>query len=288
MPRRLPWSRPPCVLLVLALLLPGVADAQPTDGAALEADAWQLESFRVDAGLKPAADGDGNRFAVFSDGRFRINAGCGTLTGSYWLAEDRLLFSPHVSALLGSCPDTLQAQEDALLKLLGQVEALAPTGEQLALLDRNGEPLILLARPAAVPLQGRLWQLTHYRNGADVIVPALPDPAFTLRFDSATDLSGSACDQYRARYQRDAAGLRLVGPLAASRFGCRDAPAAARQDADYLAVLGTVASYRVDSRSLLLRDADGRMLARFGAVTDGMAAVPATDRLPPAPVPLLP
>lgn len=288
-----PCLNPPPVrawLLILSALAPAMSVAQPDIGVALETDAWQVDAYRIEAGMKPAADGDGNRFAVFTDGRFRINAGCGTLTGSYWLEGDRLLFSPHVAALQRDCPDTLQAQEQTLLRLLARVEGLAPAGEQLALLDRDANPLVILTRPATVPLQGRLWQLTHYRNREDVIVAALPAPAFTLRFDSATDLSGTACDPYRALYTRDATGLRLVGPLAASRLGCRDLPPAARQDADYLAVLGTVAGYRVDAHSLLLRDADGRMLARFRAVPadGGMAAVPAPDRLPPAPVPRLP
>ena len=202
-----------------------------------------------------------------------------------------MLFSPHVESMVGDCPETLQAQEQAILDLVRVVERIDADDVGVTLLDAAGTALLTLTPPDAVPLQGRLWQLTTYRNADGVIVPAQDAPAFTLMFENAVNLSGQACDVYRASYSRDDRFLRLAGPVAVSRRLCANvSDAAAQQASAYIAVLGEVDSYRVDAESLLLRDETGRMIARFAAVP-GVTQRPVTqrdDQLPPAPVPLLP
>jgi heat shock protein HslJ len=241
--------------------------ATPGDAAdsALEGAVWQLHSYRTGVGLKPAVAGDGNSYVAFDEGAFRINAGCDTLRGSYLLEGRRLLFSPHVASGIGDCPPTLRAQEEAVLALLPAVTEVRREDGQLLLLDAERQPLLTLAAPDKSPLQRRLWVLLSYRDRNDLIVQALPAPTFTLRFDDATRLSGVACDDYRGGFIRDERFLMLEGPLAASRLRCGDA-AVGRQAEDYLDALSRVDSYRVDEQSLLLRDADGRMIARFTAV----------------------
>ncbi len=290
--------------------LPAAPTAAPSAAAMTDADdpghadllrsvIWQLEAYRTELGLKPAASGDGHGYVAFDADGFRINAGCDTLRGSYWLEGDRLLFSPHVASVIGDCPPTLRAQEQTVLALLPAVTRLRRADAGLLLLDADGQPLLTLTRPQTSPLQRRIWVLLAYRNRDDTIVPALPEPRFTLRFDNATRLSGRACDEYRGGFVRDEERfLALEGPLAGTRFGCRE-PAVNRQAEDYLAVLGQMDSYRVDAQSLLLRDADGRMIARFAAMDDSPAAAeqdafrtaPATTApraLPPAPTTRLP
>lgn len=259
---------------------------------ALEGEVWQLEEYLTPNGLKAALSGTGNRFATFDDGYFRINGGCSTLNGSYWLEGNRLIFSPHVASMLLDCPATLMAQEQAVLGLLGRIEGFVPATDGLKLVDGPGRTLITLVRPDAVPLQGRAWRLTTYRNGNGTIVPALTSPTFSLEFIDASNLIGQACDTYRAVFTRDEQRLSLVGPVAVSRRGCAGADAST-QSIDYLAALEAVQSYQVDLRQLLLRDTNGRMLARFEAMDDQNARQPATagrgiDKLPLAPKPLLP
>lgn len=285
--RALPWG---VLWFALTMSLAVAEGPSPAEPAPFAGRPWQLDAYLTDAGMKPAADGDGERLAIFDGGRFRINAGCGALTGGYWHAGTRLLFSPQVESTLRDCPNTLLVQEEAVLNLLRQVEGFAPKGWQLALLNADGGTLILLAPPTATQLQGQAWRLTTYRNAADVIVPALPEPTFTLRFDSPTDLSGQACDAYRAAYRQAQDALQLLGPIAAGRFGCVGRPDASAQGAEYLAVLRQVAGYRVEATSLLLRDANGRMVARFSALppANGLAGAAVPNALPPAPVPRLP
>jgi heat shock protein HslJ len=277
----------------------GPPTAQPPAGEAprhsLEAQVWQLDAYRTSIGLKPAVSGEGNGYAAFEQGGFRINAGCDTLRGSYLLEDDRLLFSPHIASTLGDCPETLRAQEQAVLALLPTVARLREDADGLALLDAEGRPALTLKAPEKAPLQRRLWRLLAYRNRDDVIVAALPTPRFTLRFDDAVRLSGEACDEYRGAFVRDARYLRLEGPLAGTKLGCPGAPAASRQAEDYLRLLSLVDSYRVDAESLLLRDADGRMLARFAAAAtqpiapaEGLADSATAPRPAPLPAPSAP
>jgi heat shock protein HslJ len=269
----------------------GVQRAFPVDdGRFLEGLVWQIGEYWTDVGMKAAVTGDGNGYVAFEDGGFRINAGCETLRGSYWTEGDRLLFSPYFASMLGDCPTTLRAQEQAVLALLPAVTQLREEAEGLILMDAERRPLLTLHRPETSPLQRRTWVLLAYRNLDDLIVPALPTPRFTLSFDNAAQLSGRACDDYRGGFVRDARFLRLEGPLAGAKLGCADAPAASLQAEAFLRVLSMMDSYRVDDRSLLLRDADGRMIARFAAeapavpVDDAARAVnalprPTTERL---------
>ncbi len=259
--------------------------APATDG--LTSVIWQLQAYRTKLGLKPAITGNGNGYVAFGENGFRINAGCDTLRGSYWLDDERLLFSPHIASVVSDCPPTLRTQERTVLALLPAVTQMRQSDDELVLLDADARELLTLVRPETAPLQRRVWVLLAYRNRDDTIVPALAKPRFTLRFEDATRLSGVACDEYRGGFVRDQERfLALEGPLTGTRFGCPD-PAATRQAEDYLAILGQMDSYRVDAQSLLLRDADGRMIARFAALDppaepdDGAALGPSSE--PPVP-----
>jgi heat shock protein HslJ len=293
------WARRSArVCIVLGLYGAVIANAQQATEPAeeppytLEGEVWQLEEYLTPNGLKAALSGSGHRYATFDDGRFRINSGCSTLNGSYWLEGRRLMFSPHVASMLLDCPETLMAQEQAVLGLLGLIERFVPSNDGLTLMDASGKTLITLVRPDAVPLQGRVWRLTTYRDGNGTIVPALATPTFSLEFVDASNLIGQACDTYRAVFTRDEERLSLVGPVAVSRRGCAGSDAST-QSIDYLAALEAVKSYQVDLRRLLLRDLNGRMLARFEPMDDqtpiqSATAGQGTNNLPLAPKPLLP
>lgn len=284
--------------LTIAWLV-AAADAHGQEDAgrsAIEDYIWQLQEYKSAVGLRSATPGEGNLYALFDGERFLINAGCGTLQGRYWLNGNDMLFSPHVSSLVRDCPDVLRTQEDAILDLLRDVDrvSLSDDDERLTLRDPSRQRLLIFGYPDKAPLQGHAWQLDAYRNQDGVVVLMPPSPAFTLRFEDAGNLSGHACDDYRAGYERDDSSLRLVGPIAVTRTGC-DSSVAGRQGVDYLAVLGGVASYRVDRDELLLRDGDGRMLARFKVMreltahaTENANSRRRADNLPPAPMPLVP
>lgn len=267
-------------LAALLLVAPGPTAAQaplsppltPTPTASpssLEDGTWELTQYLTAAGYKEVVSDSGRAYAQFGKGRFRMNAGCGTLRGSYMLEGTRLLFSPHVSSMLGDCPQVLASQEQTLIALLyrvARIDSLAPIeGETpgLALLDDGGETLVTLQAPDAVPLQGRRWRLIAYRDRDAMIRPALPEPVFTLWFEDATNLAGVACDRYSASFTREDRFLRLQGPVATSRFGCTRSAAARQQGDAYIDALSQMEAYRVDGDTLLVRDRDGRMLARF-------------------------
>jgi heat shock protein HslJ len=245
---------------------PLAAAPDGASGSPLENGVWQLREYRTAMGLRPVVTGEGRGYVAFQDGGFRINAGCDTLRGSYWLQRERLLFSPHVGSMLSDCPTTLRTQERTVLALLPEVARLRADDDGFALLDAEGQPVLTLQAPATASLQRRSWRLIAYRDAEGTVVPALPKPAITLRFDNAAQLSGRACDDYRGGFVRDARFLRLEGPLAGTKLGCAGDGPASRQAEDYLRALTQVDSYRVDAASLLLRDADGRMIARFSAL----------------------
>ncbi len=278
---RLRWLLPLLAALLLGALglaaeersPPPPGAAEPPPATRLEDGTWELYRYLTDAGLQHVVSDTGRTYAQFDSGRFRMNAGCGTLRGNYLLEGDRLLFSPHVTSMLGDCPAILADQEETLIALLSKVARIASLtrddsdAQKLALMDAEGETLVTMQAPDAVPLQGRRWRLIAYRDGDAMIRPALPAPLFTLWFEDAVNLAGVACDRYSASFSREDRLLRLQGPVATSRFGCTQSAAARQQGDAYIEALGAMEAYRVDGDTLLLRDRDGRMLARFRPLT---------------------
>lgn len=157
---------------------PASATATPPT-ATLEGTTWELSHYLTDAGHKEIVTDSGRAYVQFRNGEFRMNAGCGTLRGTYLLEGSQPLFSPHVTSLLGDCPAVLAAQEQTVLALLSRVDRVGPDADGLALLDAGGQHLVTLQAPDTVPLQGQLWRLIAYRDGDAMIRPALPAPAFT-------------------------------------------------------------------------------------------------------------
>ena len=134
-----------------------------------------------------------------------------------------------------------------------------------------------------------------YRNGNGTIVPALPTPTFSVELVDGSNLIGRARDSYRAVFTRDEDGPSLVGPVAVSRRGCAGSNDASRHNIDDLAALEAVQRRQVDLQRLL-RDVNGRMLARFDELMDDQDQTPSpsavasleADKQPFEPKPLLP
>ena len=100
------------------------------------------------------------------------------------------------------------------------------------------------------------WKLETYLDAQGQAVNALPDSEVTLEF-SADQVNGSAgCNRYFASYTL--AGQKLtLGPAGATMMAC-DEPRMAQESA-FLAALGQVVSYRIQSGKLELLDAAGKV-----------------------------
>ena len=108
----------------------------------------------------------------------------------------------------------------------------------------------------AASLSGTQWRALQI-NGQ----PAIERPPTTLRFASATQVTGhGGCNNYFGKAQFGADGVQL-GPAAATRRAC---PSAIQQQEDaWFKLLEAVRGVRLDKGSLLLLDARGGVIARM-------------------------
>lgn len=109
---------------------------------------------------------------------------------------------------------------------------------------------------AAMTLTGVTWQADKIGSGS--LTPQ--DDSFTLRFDADNKVSGcGACNRFFGSYRSDAEGKLTFGELGATKMMCPDMEL---EDRMFDALHRTV-SYSFDSRTLLLLDGAGEVVAVF-------------------------
>ncbi len=87
-------------------------------------------------------------------------------------------------------------------------------------------------------------------------------------------LAGNAgCNDYAGAYDLGEETV-VIGPLRTTRKFCQEPEGLMEQEQIYLAALQTVATYRIEGRTLELRTADGALAAKFRRA----AGEPATDQ----------
>jgi heat shock protein HslJ len=114
---------------------------------------------------------------------------------------------------------------------------------------RNGEEALIGA--------GR-WTLVELDDG-----PLLPETDITAQFAADGTIAGSAgCNRYRSVFKVYDDSLTLR-PAATTRMS--GAPSVMQQEAEFLAILRTVRSYRIMGSRLEMKDTGGRTVLAFTA-----------------------
>jgi heat shock protein HslJ len=216
-------------------------------------------------GLQDAIDAGRPPLLRFAAGRLSGSVGCNRLMGSYTSDGERLRFQPNLATTMMACPEPLMAQEKAVVDALAEAASLAIADGTLTIRDADGAALLVLSAGADRPLTGTTWRLLAYNNGRQAVVSALQDSDFTLILRDDGQFAGKACNSYRGGFERDGDGLRVVGPIAATRMACPMPDGIMEQEAAYFAALERLAGYRTDGDELILSDPDGATLAHFRA-----------------------
>lgn len=105
---------------------------------------------------------------------------------------------------------------------------------------------------------GRTWDLTEL-NGSGVLEGTMLD--LTIEGDSVSGSSG--CNNYNGSATVGEDGSMTLGPDFAVTFMACDQPVM-DQEQEYLTTLSRVTSYQTAAEELLLKDANGIVVATFG------------------------
>ena len=126
--------------LVLMTATIEMLKAIEADRSKLEGVRWNLVSFGYTRLAVPA-----NAWMELKGGRFRGNAGCNGLGGSYRIKGNRIRFRQDPSTQL-ACP--VISLEVRFRKLLNRIESFEIKGREL-LLKSDGRPVLIFSRGGA-------------------------------------------------------------------------------------------------------------------------------------------
>jgi heat shock protein HslJ len=146
--------------------------------------------------------------------------------------------------------------------MLPQAKTYAVKGDQLTLMDASNT-VVATYKAQTQDLSGTNWEVIGYNNGKQAVTSVIAGTTLTASFGKDGNLSGNAgCNNYNGPYKVNGSQI-TIGPLASTMKACADPAGVMDQEAQYLAALGTAATYQVENNVLELRTKDGALAANF-------------------------
>ncbi len=212
----------------------------------------------VPEGIVTAEVSDGNQVSG--------SAGCNQYTASFTTSGDSIQFSDEIATTRMACADPLMQLESAYLAALGKAASYQVAGENLTLLDSQGNELVTFTKLVPLDLTGTNWEVTSYNNGEGAIISVLPDAPVTSSFRGDSSLVGfSGCNVYSNLWYTDnfAIDVTFGGQ---TRYSCSDA--IMLQEALFQAAFGMAGVYKVLGDSMEFRNSAGELIMTFQRLED--------------------
>jgi len=237
-----------------------VVGAQGASARTLEGTSWILTTLN---GAEPLPDT--TITASFEAGANLTGTdGCNRYGARYQVNGDQITITPGMSTMM-ACPEPIMKQATDYMAALESATNYQIQDDTLQLLDADGNAVVtFVAQPST--LAGTSWTVIGYNNGKEAVVSVIIGTELTAVFGEDGTVSGSAgCNDYNAPYEVDDDGNISIGPAATTRKMCSEPEGVMEQESQYLAALGTAATYRMEADRLELRTAEGALAADFMA-----------------------
>jgi len=250
-----------------SLALFGSGDApllhfEPDQVGALDANDWALVAY-TRAGERTVADSEQPARLSFrtrradaaqrtSSGRLNASSGCNGIVGDFYQHADVLSFGPLASTE-APCSPAVTAQEEAVTAVLDSTSlrlALGP--DRLVLTAVEGDALDFTSTR---PLENTTWMLV--RLGSD----ERPSEPVTLRLADGAASGQGPCGPFDATYATGGRFITFDDVAVAGDDSCELFPL----ERELRAALRSAVVLDRDQPQLRLRDAQGRIIARFKA-----------------------
>jgi heat shock protein HslJ len=244
------------VLLLLALA--GCASSQSASGGTLTGQVWALTDL---AGKAPLTD-TGLTIQFNTDGTVGGSSGCNQYSGTYTASGSSLTINSPLASTMMMCAGPVMVQESAYQAAIGTVKAYTVSGDKLTLYGPNNTE-IANYKAASQDLAGTSWQVIGYNNGKQAVTSVVAGTEMYIDFGKDGSITGgSGCNTYSGPYTVTGNQIQ-IGPLASTMMACGDPPGIMEQEQQYLAALGTAATYQIEGNVLELRTSDGALAADF-------------------------
>ena len=234
-----------------------------TTTVSLEGTQWKMVSYLDSKGQTVQALPDSEVTATFQNGTVVGKDGCNQYAGTYKVTGNVLTVKLGPSTMM-ACEPQIMTQAQGYLAALGSSATYQITGKQLQITNGGGKVAVTYTVLEPTPLVGTTWQATMYNNGRGAVQSLALGTEITAIFGADGTLSGSAgCNNYSTTYTVVTTTMKISPAIAATRMMCPEP--VMQQEAAYLAALPTVATYRIESNKLELRDAKGALQASYTA-----------------------
>jgi heat shock protein HslJ len=254
------------LLMTATFLLAACQAAAPSTSVPLQETNWLMQSFRDSQGQTVQAQPGSEATAIFSkDSRLTGNATCNRYTAEYTVDGDRITIKPGAMTLMACGSDLLNAQEQGFVIALGSAASYKIQGEQLNLMDKDGNIVLTFNVQQPTSLVGTNWQALSYNNGNQAVVSLLAGSEISAVFSEDGKLSGKAgCNNYTTSYKVDGTTIQIE-PAATTRMMCSEPQGVMEQEAAYLKALEAAKTYAIEGKNLILFGQGGERLVEYSA-----------------------
>jgi len=247
---------------------PAATDAAPEEETVMEDSMlqgvrWVLVSYLNAAGETAEALADREVTAEFNtDGQLGGSAGCNRYFASYTVDGSALTIGQAGSTMMACEPAEVMEQEAQFLAALTTAAGWHVEGNQLHILDANGQTVALFAASEPASLTGGTWSATGINNGKQAVTSLVIDTTVTAVFSEDGQLNGSAgCNNFMTSYTLDGQNI-TIEPAATTRKMC-PGEGVMEQETQFLTALTTATTWNISGEVLELRTADGALAVSF-------------------------
>ncbi len=223
---------------------------------------WQL---RILHGRRTLADPPVSLH--FAQGKVSGSAGCNSYSGLYTKTINGVCRFSKITLTEKTCQqDEIMKQERDFVAVLKDTAAcdLAEDKQQLFLKDKTGTVLAMFISPKKAQeepqeLAGTAWRADSFSDGQGSMTQLYSwHRPLTVEFGKDGRLSGSAgCNSYSAAFTADPADLSFKFDMI-KMTGNQCAPERVMaQEGSFMAALYSAASYQLEDKTLILKDAEG-------------------------------
>jgi len=197
------------------------------------------------------------------DGKVSGNASCNQFSGGYQTSGNKITIDPGAMTMM-MCPDEgLSAQEQNFIAALSAAATYKIEGEQLDLIDKDGNTVLTFNAQKSDALTSVTWQATMVNNGKQAVVSVLAGSEITAIFDKEGRLSGTGgCNNYNASYKIDGNTIQ-IGPAASTRMMCATPEGVMEQESAYFIALEAAKAFELVGNRLTLIGEGGERLVEY-------------------------
>jgi len=198
------------------------------------------------------------------DGVFSGSAGCNRYSTSFEIDANQIRFGLGATTQK-MCFEEIMDQEMAYLDALETSNTFEVSEDNLVFFDDEFQAIVIF-EAVSQELAGSSWEVISYNNGKGGVVSLLTGTELTAVFDEEGQLNGNAgCNSYFGSYQIEGDSLAM-GPFGATLKACLEPEGVMDQEAQYLAALESVTTYKIDGLSMTMFTEDGATAANFRRV----------------------